>query len=221
MKSILLLWLVLCPLLSVGQARTRKATDRIPVGDYSSSMMQRLDGANELLLVTPDSLAQALQKMQQFVERKGYQVAERTATMLTTKSKYVQAVPGEAVLVRKWFFFQQWKPAPNPPVSFRVRVRAFSLPTGTQLQLVGVYIHEGCAECIEEACPGQGMQHTVERANRHPYVAPGHRAPPVPFGTMWAENCYEEALDLARAYQPSTLYFVQVHRYTTSGAPAW
>lgn len=217
MKVFLLLWIGMLPLLGVGQARTRKATERIPVGEYGPEF-----GANELLLVTPDSLAEALHKMQQLVESKGYTLAERTATMLTTTSRYVQAGPEEAVLVRKWFFFHKWKPAPNPPVSFRLRVRAFPLPTGTQLQLLGVYIHEGCAECAGVAhCAGQGMQHYFERPDTHPYVAPGHSAPLVLFGTMWAENCFEEALNLARQYSPSTLKLVQVHRYTMSGTATW
>jgi len=217
MKIFLLLWIGILPLLGVGQARTRKATERIPVGEYGPEF-----GANELLLVTPDSLDQALHKMQQLLESKGYTLAERTATMLTTKSKYVQAGRGEVVLVRKWFFLHTWKPALNPPVSFRLRVRAFPLPTGTQLQLVGVYIHEGCAECAEVAhCAGQGMQHYFERPTTHPYIAPGHSAPPVPFGTMWAESCFEEVLNLARQYSPSTLHLVQVHRYTMSGTATW
>lgn len=222
MKLCLLLWMSMLPLLGVGQARTRKATEQIPVGEYGIGLTPRLDGVNELLLVTPDSLAQALHKMQQLIESKGYTITERTATMLTTASKYILAEPGEVVLVRKWFFFHQRQPAPNPPVSFRLRVRTFSLPTGTQLQLLGVYIHEGCAECAgAEECVGLGMQRNFERPNAHPYVLPGHRAPAVPFGTMWAEYCYEEALGLARAYQPSTLYSVQVNRYTTSGVASW
>jgi hypothetical protein len=192
------------------------------MGEYGPGFTQRSVGANELLLVTPDSLAEALHKMQQLVASKGYTLAECTATMLTTTSKYMQAEPGEVVLIRKWLFFHQRQPAPNPPVSFRLRVRAFPLPTGTQLQLMGVYIHEGCAECAgADECAGSGMQRNFERPNAHPYVAPGHRASPVPFGTMWADNCYEEVLGLARKYRPSTLYLVQVHRYTTSGAAAW
>jgi hypothetical protein len=119
--------------------------------------------------------------MQQLVEGKGYTLAERTATRFTTTSKYVQAEPGEVVVVRKWFFFHQRQPASNPPVSFRLRVRAFPLPTGTQLQLLGVYIHEGCAECAgAEECVGSGMQRNFD-PHAHPYVAPGHRAA----GALW------------------------------------
>lgn len=219
MRCFLLLWVGLSPLLSMGQTRTRNATERIPVADYRSK--HQLDGANELLLVTPDSLAQALQKMQQLVEKKGYQIAERTATMLTTKSRYVQTEPEETAVVRKWFFFRQRKSAPNPPVSFRLRVRAFALPAGTQLQLLGAYIHEGCVNCVEEECPGQGMQYNFERPTMIRYAPPGYHPPPVPFGTWWAELCYEEALSVARQYQPSALFLMQVNRYTTTGQWSW
>jgi hypothetical protein len=217
-----LLGMSMLPLLGVGQARTRTAAERIPVGEYGPEFTQRSAGANELLLVTPDSLAEALQKMQQLLARRGYQVAERTPTRLTTRSKQVPPTPGEVVLVRKWFFFQQRKPAPNPAVSFRLRIRAFPLPTGTQLQLIGVYIHEGCVGCVgADECAGMGMQLNFKPPHAPLSAAPGHRAPPVPFGTMWAENCFEEAFDLARQYWPSTLDFVQVHRYTTFGPTAW
>jgi hypothetical protein len=219
MKILLLLWMGMLPLLGVGQARTRMSTERIPVGEYGSEFTQRSGGANELLLVTPDSLAEALHKMQQLVESKGYTLAAHTATMLTTTSKYVHAGLGESVVVRKWFFFHKWKPAPNPPVSFRFRVRAFALPTGTQLQLVGVYIHEGCAECVgADECPGQEMHRYFEPAHM-----PGSRVSvhQVTFREIWEEICFEEALNLARQYSPSTLDLVQVHRYTTSGVAAW
>lgn len=226
MKSILLIvGAGLLPLLGVSQATpyARTASEQVPREQLRSVPLL---GANQLILVTPDSLPEAMHKMRQLVEGKGYQMAECTSTILTTTSKHVQDGVQNYITSRKWFFFRKrTETAPDPPVSFRLRVRAFRLPTGTQLQVVGVYIQEGCADCANwESAQGIGrpMKSHERDVEERLYSHPSWKIePPTPFRVVWEENCFWEVREIARQYIPASMYFGYVRWDATTGARAW